>query len=83
MSLKNRIALVTGGAGFIGSNLVDALLNQNIEKIIIFDNFSTGFDYNIAHLKNNDRVEVIRGDILDFESLDKEIARSDLIPSVP
>ena len=79
MSLKNRIVLVTGGAGFIGSNLVDTLLARDIEKVIIFDNFSTGFDYNIAHLKNNDRVEVIHGDILNFESLDNQVARSDLI----
>jgi len=79
MSFKNRIALVTGGAGFIGSNLVDALLNKDIEKVIIYDNFSTGFEYNIAHLKDNNQVEVIQGDILNFESLDEQVARSDLI----
>jgi len=79
MSLKNRIALVTGGAGFIGSNLVDALLTKDIEKVIIFDNFSTGFEYNIAHLEGNDKVEVIQGDILNFEAIDEQVARADLV----
>ena len=39
-------AIVTGGAGFIGSNLVDELIRQNI-KVIIIDNLSTGFKKNI------------------------------------
>jgi len=79
MNFKNRVALVTGGAGFVGSNLVDALLRNKCEKVIIFDNFATGFAYNIPHLENDDQVEIIRGDILDFESLDRQVAKADLI----
>ena len=57
--------LVTGGAGFIGSNMVDALLRRN-EKVSVLDNFLTGRDENLAHVK--DRIAVFR---LDFRDLDK------------
>ena len=39
--IKNKIVLVTGGAGFIGSNLCEALLSIN-NKVVCFDNFATG-----------------------------------------
>jgi len=51
---------VTGGAGFIGSHLVDALLGEGNE-IVVLDNFSTGRSENIKHLEN--RVEVIECDL--------------------
>ena len=47
---KNKV-LVTGGAGFIGSHLVDLLLKNNYD-VIILDNFSTGRLENIQHVKN-------------------------------
>ena len=64
MSMKNKTALVTGGAGFIGSNLVDGLLAAGAEKVYIFDNYSTGFEYNIMHLDGNGRVEIYFHDIV-------------------
>lgn len=56
--------LVTGGAGFIGSHLVDRLVSLGC-RVRILDDFSTGREENIAHLA--DRVEIIRGDIRDKE----------------
>ena len=44
--IENSKVLVTGGAGFIGSNLIEVLLNQN-NKVTCFDNFSTGKHENI------------------------------------
>ena len=58
-------ALVTGGAGFIGSHIVDSLLADDCEVIVI-DNFSTGHRSN---LQANDRLQVIEGDIRDRDLL--------------
>jgi len=55
-------AIVTGGAGFIGSHLVDALLERDYEVIVI-DNFSTGKIENLAHHKNNKQLHVIEADV--------------------
>ena len=59
--------LVTGGAGFIGSNLTDALLRKGYE-VTVLDNFSTGKRENLAHLKEDPRFVLIEGDIRSFES---------------
>ena len=55
--------LVTGGAGFIGSNIAERLQNEN--DVVVFDNFSSGKRNNLAGLK----IELIEGDVLDGESL--------------
>ena len=54
--------IVTGGAGFIGSNLVEALLNEN-SHITVIDNYSTGRLQNIEAFK--DSLDMIVGDLLD------------------
>ena len=61
MNSKKKI-LVTGGAGFLGSHLIDLLLSQGNE-IICLDNFSTGSKKNIAHLEENKNFELIEHDI--------------------
>lgn len=58
--------VVFGGAGFIGSNLVDELLTQGHE-VTVLDNFSEGKTENLERWRNNERLEVIRGDIRDFD----------------
>jgi UDP-N-acetylglucosamine 4-epimerase len=55
---------VTGGAGFIGSNLMDFLLSKGAD-VVCFDNFSTGKRENIAHLANHPNFQLIEGDIRD------------------
>jgi nucleoside-diphosphate-sugar epimerase len=57
--------LVTGGAGFIGSHIVDRLLNEGFEVTVI-DNLDTGCLENVAHHKGNKRFHFIKGDIRDF-----------------
>jgi len=58
--------LVTGGAGFIGSNLVRFLLDQG-EEAVVLDNFATGKRENLAEVA--DRIELIEGDIRDLETV--------------
>ncbi|MFN4258898.1 MAG: SDR family oxidoreductase [Gemmataceae bacterium] len=60
------ICLVTGGAGFIGSHLVDALLEQG-HTVRVLDNFSTGSRENLAHVQ--DQIELLVGDLLDTDLL--------------
>ncbi|WP_195467275.1 SDR family oxidoreductase [Clostridium sp. D43t1_170807_H7] len=61
----NTRFLVTGGAGFIGSNLVEALLNKNC-FVRVLDNFSTGKQKNIEPFLKNKNFQFIKGDIRDF-----------------
>ena len=57
-------ALVTGGAGFLGSHLCDRLISDGHE-VICLDNFYTGSKQNIIHLLNNSNFELIRHDVVD------------------
>ena len=60
----SKTYLVTGGAGFIGSNLVDVLIKQN-NKVVILDDFSWGREENIEHLRDNELVTIHKGNIID------------------
>jgi len=69
--------LVTGGAGFIGSHLVDRLIGEN--EVRVYDNFSTGrMDFISQHLENKN-FSLVRGDLLDFDSLVKEAKGFDMV----
>lgn len=63
---ENTKFLVTGGAGFIGSNLTEAILNLGC-KVRVLDNFSTGKRENIEEFLNNKNFELFEGDIRDIE----------------
>jgi nucleoside-diphosphate-sugar epimerase len=71
-----RTFLVTGGAGFIGSHIVDALTEQGCDVTVI-DNLSTGHLSNLEHVK--DRITFIRGDITDRELLMREARGCEVI----
>lgn len=68
--------LVTGGAGFIGSNIVEELLQRG-EKVRVLDNFSAGKKENLKEFI--DKIELIEGDIRDEESLDKALDGVDFV----
>ena len=67
---------ITGGAGFIGSHLCDALLTQG-HRIWILDNMSTGSTSNISHIKN--QIEIHQGDIRDSNLVEKLTESADLV----
>jgi len=66
IEIRNKTTLVTGGGGFIGSNLCEALLEKG-NKVICLDNFATGKRENIAHLSANNNFTLIEGDIRKLE----------------
>src|SRR3546814_239162 len=71
--------LVTGGAGFIGSNLVEYLLKYGSKKVGVLDNFSTGSHQNIEEFKGNPTFELIEGDIRDLEMCKKAVEGMDFV----
>lgn len=66
IDLQNIKVLITGGAGFIGSNILEYLVKYNIGKVKILDNFSTGFKSNIEDFLGLDNIELLEGDIRDL-----------------
>jgi UDP-N-acetylglucosamine 4-epimerase len=82
--LNQKTWLITGVAGFIGSNLAEALLKLN-QKVISLDNFATGHKYNLEHIKNSVTEEqwknftFVEGDITDFETCQKVTKDVDVV----
>lgn len=76
--IRESIVLVTGGAGFIGSNLCTALIDAG-NNVICLDNFSTGLRGNIADLLDNDSFELIEGDIRNVEDCNRAARGVDYI----
>lgn len=77
MQKRNRI-LVTGGAGFIGSHLVDQLVEAG-HAVTVLDNFSTGKKDNLTAAQRNGDVKIITGSILDFDAIDAAMQDCDLV----
>ena len=88
---NSKKVIVTGGAGFIGSHMVDKLINEGYD-VTVLDNFSNGRPQNLAHHKNNKNLKIIEIDISDFEGIKKHFngidvvfhfaALADIVPSI-
>lgn len=75
--ISNKKILITGGAGFIGSNLCDYFIENN--KVICLDNFETGFKKNIEHLLDHPKFTLIEGDIRDIETCKDAVKNVDFV----
>lgn len=71
--------LITGGAGFIGSNLVAYLLGNNAKKVRVLDNLATGFRKNLDAFQDNPSFEFLEGDIRDLETCKKAMDGIDYV----
>ena len=78
MSLENKTILVTGGAGFIGSNIIEYLLKKN-NRITCIDNFATGKRENIENFLSNPHFKFIEGDITNLNNCDLACQGVDII----
>lgn len=76
--IENSNVLVTGGAGFIGSNLCEDLLNFN-NHVICLDNFATGKHENLSSFKDHPNFTLIEGDIRNFQDCTKAVAGAELV----
>ncbi|CAL2088423.1 Vi polysaccharide biosynthesis protein VipB/TviC [Tenacibaculum sp. 190524A02b] len=76
--LEGKKILVTGGAGFIGSNLCEKLLELNNE-VVCLDNFATGKKENIEHLFTNNKFTLLKGDIRVLDDCKKAVAEVDYV----
>lgn len=70
--------LITGGAGFIGSNLTEYFLNKGYQ-VRVLDNFATGHRHNLVQLADNSNFELLEGDIRDMEMCTKAVEGVDYV----
>nr|WP_250434134.1 SDR family oxidoreductase [Hanstruepera flava] len=77
--IKEYSYLITGGAGFIGSNLVAYLLKNNAKKVRVLDNFSNGYRENLSEFMNRPNFELMEGDIRDLDTCKQAMAGMDYV----
>ena len=77
--LNNSSFLVTGGAGFIGSHIVEYLLTNGAKKVRVLDNLSTGSLENLAHLRQYTQLDWMEGDIRNTDTCRKAVAGIDFV----
>jgi UDP-N-acetylglucosamine 4,6-dehydratase len=76
--LKNKVILITGGAGSIGSSLTKTLLDYSVKSIRVFDNNEHAL-FKLSHSLNDSRVEPLLGDILNKDRIELAVLGSDII----
>jgi UDP-glucose 4-epimerase len=79
MDLKGARVLVTGGAGLIGSTVVDQLIDAGVASITVLDNFDRGRTENLAQAMERFPVEIVTGDIRDTEAVRRVTAGRDVV----
>ncbi len=79
MDLKGSKVLVTGGAGFIGSHIVDACLEKGADEVIALDNLVNGSERNLRHLKKEPRFRMESGDVRDMDTVRPLVQQVDVI----
>ncbi|MGQ9539447.1 MAG: GDP-mannose 4,6-dehydratase [Candidatus Bathycorpusculaceae bacterium] len=77
MSIQGKNVLITGGAGFIGSHLVEEYLSRDVGKVVVYDDFSSGTMENLKEITDT-RLKIIEGSILEFTTLDKVVKKEEI-----
>ncbi|QDT08051.1 UDP-glucose 4-epimerase [Rubripirellula lacrimiformis] len=77
-TLDGSRCLITGGAGFIGSHLIDSLRSQG-SFVRVLDNYSTGYAHNLDHVRDDPMVEIVEGDASDASAVKKCVDGIDVI----
>lgn len=77
--ISNHTFLITGGAGFIGSNIVAYLLKHNAGKVVVLDNLSNGYEKNLEPFKGLPNFEFVVGDITDYKLCERLVKQVDYI----
>lgn len=78
MKIRDKKVLVTGGAGFIGSNLVDLLIAEG-NTVIVLDDFSTGKKENLKKAEATGKLRLVEGSIMDYELVSKLISEVQVV----
>jgi UDP-N-acetylglucosamine 4-epimerase len=78
MNLENKVVLITGGAGFIGSNLCEYFIRKKY-RVVCLDNFETGHLHNLDAVINNPNFTLIEGDIRNFVDCQKAVKGVDYV----
>jgi len=80
VSVSFRNFFIVGGAGFIGSHFTDRLLGaEAVEKVTLYDNFTSGREWHYDHHLNDKRLNVVRGDVVDIEILTAAMVGHDVV----
>ncbi|EPX85743.1 NAD-dependent epimerase/dehydratase family protein [Salipiger mucosus] len=77
--LKGATVLVTGGAGFVGSHIVDQLLDEKVKRVVVIDNMVRGRPENLADARRSSRVRLVDADIRDRDVMQRLVAESDVV----
>jgi UDP-glucose 4-epimerase len=77
--LENSRILVIGGAGFVGSHIVDQLLDEPVREVIVLDNLVRGTRVNLSSAATDDRVSIVEGSILDTDLLGELMSGTDYV----
>lgn len=79
MKLDDSRILVIGGAGFVGSHLVDQLINEPVREIVVLDNFVRGTRHNLESAQKDKRVQIVEGSIIDRKLLSELMQGTDSV----